>query len=119
SEIRDVVAYARERGIRVVPEFDVPGHATSWLVAYPELGSAPGPYRIERRWGIFEPVMDPTREETYQFLDAFFGEMVALFPDRYFHIGGDEVEETQWKKSTSIQAFAKEHGMKTSVELHA
>jgi len=119
AEIRDVVAYARDRGIRVVPEFDVPGHTTSWLVGYPELASAPGPYRIERRWGIFEPTMDPTREETYQFLDAFFGEMTALFPDRYFHIGGDEVEDTHWKKSESIQAFAKQHGFTTSAELHA
>jgi len=119
AEIRDVVAYARDRGIRVVPEFDVPGHTTSWLVGYPELASAPGPYRIERRWGIFEPTMDPTREETYQFLDAFFGEMTALFPDRYFHIGGDEVEDTHWKKSESIQAFAKQRGFTTSAELHA
>src|SRR5215472_8571154 len=118
DEIRRVIAYARDRGIRVIPEFDIPGHATSWLIGYPEIASAPGPYEIQRRWGIFEPTMDPTREETYRFLDAFLGEMCALFPDRYFHIGGDEVEETQWKNSTAIQAFAKQHGLATGPELH-
>ncbi len=109
DEIRQVVEYARARAIRVVPEFDIPGHTTSWFVGYPELASAPGPYKIERTWGIFQPTMNPAREETYQFLDAFIGEMAALFPDPYFHIGGDEVEETQWKQSASIQAFAREH----------
>ncbi len=99
EQIRDVVAYARDRGIRVVPEFDVPGHTTSWLVGYPELASAPGPYQIERNWGVFDPTMDPTRESTYQFLDAFIGEMAALFPDPFFHIGGDEVTGKQWNSS--------------------
>ena len=117
DEIRHVVEYARNRGIRVVPEFDMPGHATSWVVGMPELASAPGPYKIERTWGIFEPTMDPTREETYTFLDAFIGEMAALFPDPCFHIGGDEVEETQWKQSPDIQKFAKERGLKSSHEL--
>src|ERR1043165_5217792 len=65
DQIREIVAYARDRGIRVVPEFDIPGHSTSWLVGYPELGSAPGPYTIERRPGIFEPALDPTREDVY------------------------------------------------------
>jgi hexosaminidase len=119
SEIRHIVAYARDRGIRVIPEFDIPGHATSWVVGYPELASAPGPYEIQRRWGIFEPTLDPTREETYRFLDAFLDEIAPLFPDRFFHIGGDEVEETQWKRSASIQAFARDHGLADSAQLHA
>jgi hexosaminidase len=119
AEVRAVVEYARDRGIRVIPEFDIPGHATSWLAGYPELASAPGPYVIQRRWGIFEPTLDPSREETYRFLDAFLGEMTGLFPDRYFHIGGDEVEETQWKHSAAIQAFAADHHLTTSAELHA
>ncbi len=118
DEIRQVVEYAHARAIRVVPEFDIPGHTTSWFVGYPELASAPGPYKIERTWGIFQPTMNPAREETYQFLDAFIGEMAALFPDPYFHIGGDEVEETQWKQSASIQAFAREHQLATSRDLH-
>lgn len=119
AEIRQVIAYARDRGIRVVPEFDIPGHTTSWFAGYPELASAPGPYSIERKWGIFKPTMDPTREETYAFLDDFIGEMAALFPDAYFHIGGDEVEETQWKNSASIQAFGRQHHLSDSRALHA
>ncbi len=111
ADIRHVVAYARDRGIRVVPEFDMPGHTNSWLVGYPELASAPGPYSIGRTWGIYDPTMDPTREETYEFLDAFLGEMTQLFPDPYFHIGGDEVNGKQWSQSSSIQAFAKEHNL--------
>jgi hypothetical protein len=107
AEIRHVVAYARDRGIRVVPEFDMPGHTNSWLVGYPELASAPGPYSIGRTWGVYDGAMDPTREETYEFLDAFLGEMTQLFPDPYFHIGGDEVNGRQWSQSSSIQAFAK------------
>ncbi len=119
EEVRHIVAYARDRGIRVVPEFDIPGHTTSWFVGYPELASAPGPYAIERKWGVFQPTMNPAREETYQFLDAFLGEMTALFPDRYFHIGGDEVEPTQWKQSASIQAFARARHFETPNGLHA
>ncbi|HEY9285550.1 MAG TPA: family 20 glycosylhydrolase, partial [Pyrinomonadaceae bacterium] len=112
DQVREVVAYARERGIRVVPEFDLPGHATAWLVGHPELGSAPGPYQIERRPGIFEPTLDPTREEVYKFLDAFFGEMAALFPDAYMHIGGDENTGKQWDRNPKIQEFMKRRGLK-------
>ncbi|HYY43206.1 MAG TPA: beta-N-acetylhexosaminidase, partial [Pyrinomonadaceae bacterium] len=112
AEARDLIAYAYARGIRVVPEFDMPGHATAWLVGHPELGSAPGPYEIERQPGIFEPALDPTREETYKFLDAFLGEMAALFPDAYLHIGGDENEGKQWARNPQIQAFMQAHGLK-------
>jgi hexosaminidase len=119
DQVRHIIAYARDRGIRVVPEFDIPGHTTSWFVGYPELSSAPGPYSIERRWGIFQPTMDPSREETYKFLDRFLGEMTALFPDQYFHIGGDEVDPTQWKQSASIQAFAQARHLKTPDDLEA
>lgn len=108
AQIREVIAYAAERGIRVIPEFDVPGHATSWIAAYPELGSAPGPYRIERQWGVFDPVLNPTQEFTYKFLDKLFGEMAALFADDYFHIGGDEVEGKHWAANREIQAFMKQ-----------
>lgn len=118
AQIRHIVAYAAERGIRVVPEFDIPGHATSWAVGYPELISAPGPYALERNWGIFEPVMDPSRESTYRFLDRFVGEMGALFPDPYFHIGGDEVLDAQWKSNPQIQRFMAAHSLATSEKLH-
>jgi len=111
EQIQDIIAYAADRGIRVMPEFDMPGHATSWFVGYPELASAKGPYSIIRRWGVCDPVMDPTRDQTYIFLDAFFKEMAALFPDEYMHIGGDENNGKQWNANPNIQAFMKERGI--------
>ena len=119
DQVREIIAYARDRGIRVVPEFDIPGHSTSWLVGYPELGSAPGPYTIERRPGIFEPALDPTSEQVYKFLDTFRGEMAALFPDAYLHIGGDENEGKQWDRNPKIQAYMKEKGIKDNHALQA
>jgi hexosaminidase len=112
EQAREVIAYAAARGIRVVPEFDMPGHATSWVVGHPELASAPGPYTIERKPGIFEPTLDPTREETYKLLDGFLGEMAALFPDAYMHIGGDENTGKQWDRNPKIQEFMKGKGIK-------
>jgi hexosaminidase len=117
AEIREVIEYAADRGIRIVPEFDVPGHATSWFVGYPELASGPGPYSIERDWGVFDPAMDPTRDETYKFLDKFIGEMSGLFPDQFFHIGGDEVNGKQWDENPKIQAFMHAHQIKNNQEL--
>lgn len=109
AQIKEVISYAAERGIRVMPEFDMPGHATSWFVGYPELASAPGPYRTERTWGIKDPTMDPTREQTYKFLAKFFKEMSALFPDEYVHIGGDENNGKQWGANPAIQRFMRAH----------
>ena len=119
EQVKEIIAYARDRGIRVVPEFDIPGHSTSWLVGYPELGSAPGPYTIERRPGVFEPALDPTREEVYKFLEAFLGEMAALFPDDYLHIGGDENEGKQWDRNPAIQEYMKKKGIKDNHALQA
>jgi len=119
DQVRHVIAYARERGIRVVPEFDMPGHSTAWFAAYPELASAPGPYRIERGFGVFDPAMDPSREEVFRFLDAFVGEMAALFPDEYFHTGGDEVNGKDWDRSPRIRRFKRLHGFKTDADLQA
>jgi hexosaminidase len=119
EEIRRVVEYARDRGIRVVPEFDMPGHATAWFVGYPDLASGPGPYQIERKWGIFDPAMDPTRESTYKFLDTFIGEMSGLFPDAYFHVGGDECNGKEWDANPRIQQFMKAHGIKDNAALQA
>ncbi|HUB30390.1 MAG TPA: family 20 glycosylhydrolase [Terracidiphilus sp.] len=119
QEIRDVIAYARDRGIRVVPEFDVPCHTTSWFVGYPQLASAPGPFQVETRWGVMDPAMDPTRESTYQFLDRFFGEMAALFPDVYFHIGGDECNGKEWDANARIQAFMHTHNLKDNAALQS
>lgn len=119
DQAREIIEYARQRGIRVVPEFDIPGHSTSWLVGHPELGSALGPYTIERRAGIFEPALDPTRKEVYKFLETFLGEMASLFPDAYMHIGGDENEGKQWERNSRIQAFMKEKKISSNHALQA
>jgi hexosaminidase len=117
--VREIVAYARDRGIRVVPEFDMPGHTTALLAAYPELGSAPGPYKIERSWGVFDPCMDPTREKLYSFLDTFIDEMAGLFPDEYFHIGGDEVNGRLWNANPGIRSFKKRERLQNNHDLQA
>ena len=117
EDIRTLIAYASDRCIRVVPEFDIPGHTTSWLVSHPELASAPGPYQIQRHVGVFDAVMDPTNEKTYAFLSEFLGEMAALFPDPFFHIGGDENNGHQWSANPAIQAFIRSHGLKDNAGL--
>jgi hexosaminidase len=119
EEIRELIAYARDRGIRVVPEFDMPGHSTAWFVGYPELASGSGPYGLERKWGVFDPAMDPTNEKTYKFLNEFLGEMAKLFPDQYLHIGGDEVNGKEWETNPKIQAFMKSHDIKNNEGLQA
>jgi hexosaminidase len=118
DQVRDVITYAHDRGIRVVPEFEMPGHSTALLTALPELGTAPGPYQIERKWGIFDPAIDPTKEEVYQFLDVFIKEMAELFPDEFFHIGGDELNGKAWDSSERVQAFLKAQGLKNNQQLH-
>ncbi|MBT9333259.1 family 20 glycosylhydrolase [Acidipila sp. 4G-K13] len=117
DQARELVAYARDRGIRVVPEFDMPGHTGSWLVGYPDLAGGPGPFHIERRFGVFDPVMDPTRDSTYKFIDAFIGEMAAIFPDPYMHIGGDENNGVEWKQNPRIQTFMHDHNLKDTAAL--
>src|SRR5436190_1427535 len=119
EEIRDLIAYARDRGIRVMPEFEMPGHSTAFFVGYPELASAPGPYQIDRRWGVLDPAMDPTNERTYKFLDEFIGEMAGLFPDKFFHVGGDEVNGKQWDANKRIQEYMRAHGLKDNQALQA
>jgi hexosaminidase len=119
DEVRDLIGYAGDRGIRVVPEFDMPGHSTAWFVGYPELASGPGPYAIERQWGVFDPAIDPTQERTYKFLDELIGEMATLFPDQFFHIGGDEVNGKQWDANPKIQQFMRAHDLKNNQDLQA
>ena len=119
EEAREILEYARDRGIRVVPEFDMPGHTGSWFVGHPELASAPGPYEIERKFGLNDHCMDPSREELYPFLDGFIGEMAALFPDPYLHVGGDEVNGRAWNSNPRIQAFKRGRGMKSNHDLQA
>lgn len=119
AQVKDILKYANDRGIRVVPEFDIPGHSTAWFVAYPELASAPGPYVIERRWGVFDPVFNPTIDTTYAFFDKFFEEIAKLFPDPYIHIGGDENNGKQWNANPQIQAFMKQNKIENNHALQA
>jgi hexosaminidase len=115
AEIKDFLAYAHDRGIRVIPEFDMPGHARSWVIGYPELASGSGPYTLESG----DAILDPTRETTYKFLEKFIAEMTKLFPDEYFHIGGDEVDGKEWDANPKIQEFMHAHNMKNNQDLQA
>ena len=117
EQIKEIVAYADRLGIRVIPEFDVPGHATAILTAYPEIGSKKMDYRIERGAGIFDPTLDPTNDKTYELIDALFSEMAPLFPDAYFHIGGDENKGKHWNENEKITAFKQKNKFKTNHEL--
>jgi hexosaminidase len=119
DQVRHIVEYARDRGIRVIPEFDMPAHATAWFAAYPQLASGKGPYQIGRQWGVLDPAMDPTRENTYQFLNLLIGEMTALFPDAYFHVGGDECNGKEWDANPAIQEFKQKHNLKDNAALQA
>ncbi|WP_418653207.1 beta-N-acetylhexosaminidase [Tenacibaculum soleae] len=118
EQIKDVVNYATKLGIRVVPEFDVPGHASAILAAYPQLGSKDNyEYGVERFSGVFDPTLNPSKEVTYLFLETIFREIAPLFPDEYFHIGGDENEGKHWDENIEIQAFKKKHDLKTNHDL--
>lgn len=132
DQIRDIVKYASDRGILIVPEIDVPGHASAILTAYPELGSKVSTinnpeknsqnsgittYTVERNAGIFTPTLDPSNPKTYELLSAVFDEVCPLFPGKYFHIGGDENEGKDWDGNAKIQEFKKKHGLKTNHEL--
>jgi hexosaminidase len=117
DEMRDLVEYARLRGIRVVPDFGVPTHIASWLVGYPELSSRPGRHLPIRSFGIFEPAFNPTLDSTYEFLDNLYGEMASIFPDQYLHIGGDELTGKHWSQNPQIQAYMKREGIPSTADL--
>ena len=117
EQIKDIVKYASDRAIRVVPEIDVPAHATAFVTAYPEIASKDTVYTLQRFAGQFDPTLDPTNERTYEILTDLFGEVSKLFPDKYFHIGGDENEGKQWDENENIQKFMKENDLKDNHEL--
>lgn len=119
EQMREVVAYARARGIRVVPEFDMPGHSSSWILAYPEIGSGEEIKELPRVFGIPRAELDPSNEKTYKFIDTFVGEMAEIFPDAYFHIGGDETAGKGWLENPRIAEFMKKKGFNTPAELQA
>lgn len=111
QQIRELVAYASQRGIHILPEIDIPGHASAIALAYPELIAAPGPYKQELRWGVHKPTLNPVDEKVYQFIDSLMAEVSALFPFEYVHIGGDEVDPEQWNNNSTIQQFMREEGL--------
>ncbi len=119
KQMREVVAYAQARGIQVLPEIDVPGHASAIAVAYPELMSASGPYAMEYRWGVHKPTLNPANEKVYEFVDALVAEAKAIFPFEYLHIGGDEVDPEHWNNNADIQAFMQANNLKNSYALQA
>jgi hexosaminidase len=105
DELAELVLYAKERGIRVVPEIDVPGHTTALGLAYPELMTAPAPTAAEIHWGVHPAVLDPSNEQVYVFLQQLLSEVAEVFPDPYLHIGGDEVLPDRWQQNSAVQAF--------------
>ena len=108
QEIRDIVKYAAERYITIVPEIDLPGHMQAALAAYPEYGCTGGPYKVWTMWGVSDNVLCAGNDKTLQFMDDVLKEVVALFPSKYIHVGGDECPKTQWQKCPKCQARIKE-----------
>ena len=119
QQLRQLVQYAAERGIRVVPEIDLPGHTTALGAAYPELMSQPGPAQPEIHWGVHPAVLDPTKEAVYDFLAELIAEVTTVFPDPYLHIGGDEVMSEHWLGSPHIVRFMQQHQLADAAALHA
>ena len=118
EEVREVVAYARARYIDVIPEIEMPGHATAALAAYPEFACTDGPFDVPTTWGIFEDVFCP-KEETFQFLEDVLTEVIALFPSQYIHIGGDEVPKVRWQESEVAQEVISREGLADEDELQS
>ncbi len=118
AQIRDVVAYARQRHVTVIPEIEMPGHAKAALAAYPELGCTPGPFQVRTTWGVDEDVFCPS-ERTFAFIDDVLAEVVALFPSRYIHIGGDEVPKTRWRQSALAQDVMRRENLATPEALQS
>ena len=115
DQIRDVIAYAEERGITIIPEIDLPGHMQAALASYPELGckgSEPQPYEVWTKWGISKQVLNVGSEKTMQFLEDVLSEVADLFPSEYIHIGGDECPRDEWETDPDCQAKVKELGLK-------
>ncbi len=112
EEIKDVIQYAADRYITIIPEVDLPGHMLAALAAYPEFGCTGGPYEVEGRWGVFDDVLCPGKEETFTFIEDVLTEVMDLFPAEYIHIGGDECPKVRWEECPDCQARIKELGLK-------
>jgi len=118
NEIRDIVRYAAQRHITIIPEIEMPGHSSAAIAAYPELTCTPGPFHVATTWGVFRNIYCP-REKTFRFLENVLTEVMELFPSKYIHIGGDEVPKTRWKSSSFCQQLIKKEGLKDEEELQS
>lgn len=119
AEIREVVAYAAERHIEVIPEIEMPGHSVAALTAYPELGCTGGPYKVRTTWGVASDVFCAGNEQTYKFLEGVLDEVSELFPSKYIHIGGDECPKDRWNKCPKCQARMKAENLKDAHQLQS
>lgn len=118
EQIKEIVAYATERHITVIPEIEMPGHSVAALAAYPELGCTPGPFEVFTKWGVTDDIYCPSKE-TFAFLEDVLTEVIDLFPGKYIHIGGDEAPKDAWKKSKLAQDVIKREGLKDEFELQS
>lgn len=118
EEIKDVIAYAQKRFVTIIPEIEMPGHCVAALAAYPEYSCTGGPFEVEGRWGVFKDVYC-TKEETFRFLEDILDEVVALFPSRYIHIGGDEVPKTRWERCAACQKRIQESNLPDEAHLQS
>lgn len=119
DQIRDVIDYAAERHITIIPEIDMPGHQLAALATYPELGCTGGPYDVWGQWGVADDVICAGNEKSMQFLEDVLSEVIDLFPSEYIHVGGDEAGKSAWKKCPKCQALMTEKGMKSVDELQS
>ncbi len=108
EQLRDIVRYAKERYITIIPEIDMPGHMEAVLASYPDLGCTGGPYEVEPNWGVFDDILCAGREETFRFMEGVLDELMDIFPSEYIHIGGDEAPRTRWKACPRCQQRIKE-----------
>lgn len=118
EEVREIVAYAAERHVTVIPEIEMPGHARAAITAYPELGNFGEQYEVAKTWGVFPQIFAPS-ETTFTFLETVLNEVMDLFPSTYIHIGGDEAPKLQWEKSEQAQALIKSLNLKDEHELQS
>ena len=112
DEVKEIVDFAASRYVNVIPEIEMPGHALAALSAHPELGCTGGPYNAATTWGVFEDVFCAGKEESFKFLEGVLDEVIALFPGKYVHIGGDECPKVRWEKCSNCQRRIKEEGLK-------
>ena len=116
EEIKEIVKYASERQITIIPEIEMPGHSQAAIAAYPELGCTGEQIEVATKWGVFEDIYC-TKEETFKFLEDVIDEVVPLFPGKYIHIGGDEAPKIHWKNCKNCQKLLKKEGLKDDHEL--